>query len=120
MHLKSLNIVFNRSKKIFFTFSKLLRFTFILFYFFILYASIYFYYFTKAHIVILKSFCYKSCCQYNYFSSNNFRNCKKISRVTFFKNFAFESAISKQLHYIYNIASIVIITLDNNFNKIIY
>jgi len=38
MHLKSLNIVFDRSKKIFFTFSKLLRFTFILFYFFILYS----------------------------------------------------------------------------------
>jgi len=37
MHLKSLNIVFNRSKKIFFILSKLLRFTSILFYFFISY-----------------------------------------------------------------------------------
>jgi len=40
--------------------------------------------------------------------------------MTFFKKFALESAISKQPHYIHNIASIVIITLGDDCNRAIY
>jgi len=120
VYLKLLNIVFYYSKKIFFIFSCIIAILY-LFYFISLFliASIYIYYFTKAYIAILKFCCCKFCRRSNYFISNNYLNCKKNSKIIFFKNYAFKSAISKQLYYIYNIALIVVITLNNNYNKAI-
>jgi len=71
-------------------------------------------------IAISKSRCCESYCRCNCFLNDNFLSCEGISRVTSFKNFALKSAISKQSHYIHNIASIVIITLNDDCNRVIY